>query len=266
MPVAIEKILDLTARHVAPTSKARPTPLLFVHGLWGASWLFDDWLPQAAERGWDSWALNLRGRDGSRPVDHLGKVRMQDFATDVRDALDQLGDVVLLGYSMGGLAAQMVAGDARVKALILLCAVPPRGVIALSWPVLRRSPRHLPAMIAGRVIHPSREEAAAIIMNDMSPADRDRWYPTMIADSGRAAGQIALGAISVDPASIRCPVLVVSAKDDRISPPSAQRKLVQRYAAEHVAIAGRSHLISVEQGWESVAGSILDWADRQPVD
>ena len=262
MSVAIDKIQDLTARHVAPTSKARSTSFLFVHGLWGASWAFDGWLPLAAERGWDSWAINLRGREDSRPVEDLGKVRMQDFAADVHDALDRLGDVVLLGYSMGGLAAQMVGGDARVKALVLLCSVPPRGVIVLSGPVLRRAPRYVPAMIAGRPIRPSREEAAAMIMNDMPLADRDRWYPSLIADSGRAAGQIAWGAIKVDPASVRCPVLVVSAEHDRISPPSAQRKIVRRYSADHFAIADRSHLICVEPGWESVAGSILDWTDR----
>jgi pimeloyl-ACP methyl ester carboxylesterase len=40
----------------------RPASLLFVHGMWGGAWVWERWLPFFAARGWDGYALNLRGR------------------------------------------------------------------------------------------------------------------------------------------------------------------------------------------------------------
>ena len=63
-----ERIGDLTALHAVPSGAARGYPLVLLHGLWAGAWIFEDWLEPAAERGWDVWAPNLRGRAGSRPV------------------------------------------------------------------------------------------------------------------------------------------------------------------------------------------------------
>jgi pimeloyl-ACP methyl ester carboxylesterase len=257
-----EGIGELTAEHEPPTDPSLPVPILFVHGLWAGAWIFREWLELAASRGWDAWAPNLRGREGSRPGTDIGRASMQDFAGDVREILDRVGDAVLLGYSMGGLAAQMVADDSRIKALVLLCSVPPRGIVALSGPVVRRSWRYLPAMAMGRAFEPTRADTDEMTMNRMTPLERDRWFPRFIRDSGRASGQIALGRIAVEPSRITCPVLVVSAEHDRISPPSIQPKLVERYRADHLPVAGRAHLIAVETRWEGTANAILDWAER----
>jgi non-heme chloroperoxidase len=258
--VPIESVGDLIVEHVAPAPRGSFVPIVFVHGLWGGAWLFDAWLPFAAERGWDAWAPNLRGRAGSRSVPDLGRVTMQEFAQDLLDVLEATGPAVVVGYSMGGLVTQMVAHDPRVRAMVLLCSVPPRGIVALSGAVARRTPRYLPAMALGRLLRPNRRDAGDMLMNAMPPNERDRWYPSLIADSGTAARQMALGSIGVDPTAVSCPVWVVSADQDRISPPSVQPKLVTRYRADHVEMPGHGHLIAVENDWEATAGAILDWA------
>ena len=166
-----ERIGDLTALHEPARGDASRGPLVLMHGLWGGSWIFQDWLEPAAERGWDVWAVSLRGREGSRPVEDLGKVRLQDFARDLQDALAGIGPAAVVGYSMGGLLLQMVASDAAsrhlVRSAVLLCSVPPRGVVALAGPVVRRSWRYLPAMIGGRPMLPRRADADAMLLNAM---------------------------------------------------------------------------------------------------
>jgi pimeloyl-ACP methyl ester carboxylesterase len=261
--VSIESVGDLIVEHVAPAQRRSSLPIVFVHGLWGGAWLFDAWLPFAADRGWEAWAPNLRGRAGSRPVADLGRVTMQEFAEDLLNVLDATGPAVVVGYSMGGLVTQMVAHDPRVRAMVLLCSVPPRGIVALSGAVARRTPRYLPAMARGRLLRPNRRDAGDMLMNAMAPAERDRWYPSLIADSGTAARQMALGAIAVDPTLVSCPALVVFADQDRISPPSVQPKLVARYRAEHVEMQGHGHLIAVESGWEATASAILEWTGER---
>jgi pimeloyl-ACP methyl ester carboxylesterase len=257
-----ERIGDLTALHEPARGNANLGPLVLLHGLWGGSWIFQDWLEPAAERGWDAWAISLRGREGSRAVQDLGKVRLQDFARDLQDALTAIGPAAVVGYSMGGLILQMVASDAAsrhlVRSAVLLCSVPPRGVVALAGPVVRRSWRYLPAMVGGRPMLPRKPDADAMLLNAMPKAERERWYPRFSADSGRAALQIAVGSVAVDQEGMKCRVLVVSAEHDRISPPSIQPKLVKKYRASHLRIASHAHLVTIEPGADAVSAAVLD--------
>ena len=235
--------------------------MVFVHGLWGGAWLWERWLPVAAAEGWDAWAVDLRGRNGSRPVRDLGRVRIRDFVTDVRDTLAHVGDAVLVGHSMGGLVAQAVAAcDPHVRAAAFLCSVPPRGIVALTGPLLRQAGAYLPAMVRGRTFAPRRADADALLMNEVDPAARDELFVRLIPDSGTAAREIALGRIGVDRGRVRMPVLVGGATRDRISPPALHAKLVRRYDAEGVVFAGRGHLVMLEDGWESRALQVFDWA------
>ncbi len=257
-----ERIGDLAVLHVPARGTSKRGPLVLQHGLWGGAWIFERWMEPAADRGWDVWAVSLRGREGSRPVDDLGAVRLEEFARDLAEALEAIGPAAVVGYSMGGLLLQMVTADPStrelVRAAVLLCSLAPRGIPALSGPVLRASWRYLPAMLGSRAFLPNRSDADAMLLNDVPPEERDHWYPSFVPDSGRAARQIAVGSVSVDPASITCPVLVVSARDDHISPPAIQPKLVARYGAGHLALASHAHLVTIEPGWESVAAAVLD--------
>ena len=257
-----ERIGDLAALHVPARGAADRGPLVLQHGLWGGAWIFENWLEPAAERGWDVWALSLRGREGSRPVDDIGKVRLQDFARDLQDALGAIGPSAVVGYSMGGLLLQMVAADPAsgplVRSAVLLCSLAPRGMASLSGPVLRRSWRYLPVMFGSRPMLPIRADADAMLLNDVPAEERAGWYPSFIADSGRAARQIALGSAPVDAGAITCPVWVVSAEHDRISPPAIQPKLVARYHARHLPLASHAHLVTIEPGSQAVTAAVLD--------
>ena len=254
---------DLVLDHLPARGGASRPPILFVHGLWAGAWLWERWLPVAAERDRDAWAIELRGRNGSRPVPDLGRVRIDGFVRDVRDALDRIGPAILVGHSMGGLVAQAVAAaDTNVRAVALLCSVPPRGIVALTGPLLRQAGAYLPAMVRGRAFAPRRADADALIMNEVEPADREALFSRFIADSGTVAREIALGRVAVDPDAVRVPVLVGGATLDRISPPALHPKLVDRYGAQELVFEGRGHLIMLEEGWRERAGLVLDWADR----
>lgn len=258
-----ETVGGLVLDHLPPEGPPNPLPILFVHGLWSGAWLWERWLPVAAADGWDAWAVELRGRNGSRPVPDLGRVRIRDFVQDVRDALAHIGDAVLVGHSMGGLVAQAVAAeDPHVRAAAFLCSVPPRGIVALTGPLLRQAVAYLPAMARGRTFAPRRADSDDLLMNEVDPAERGELFDRLMPDSGTAAREIALGRISVDPAHVRVPVLVGGATRDRISPASLHTKLVRRYHAQEVVFDDRGHLVMIEDGWESRSVQVLDWAAR----
>ncbi|MFN3207435.1 MAG: alpha/beta fold hydrolase [Roseovarius sp.] len=82
----------------------RPT-LVLVHGIQGTRAVWEAVIPALA-KDWHVIAPNLRGRGGSFIVDDAGGYRMTEFADDLAAVTGSIaGDVVLVGWSMGGLVA-----------------------------------------------------------------------------------------------------------------------------------------------------------------
>src|SRR3954451_2575206 len=99
-------------------------PLLLVHGFTGAKEDFADWIDAFAARGFHVVAPDLRGHGGSgKPADEPA-YSLALFAAEVLGVAGALGwdRYALLGHSMGGMVAQVVALDApeRVTALVLM--------------------------------------------------------------------------------------------------------------------------------------------------
>ena len=114
-------------------------PLVLLHGLGEGAVSWAPVVPRLAE-GHRVLALDLRGHGAS---DWPGAYRLEQMRDDVVGVLDALGlgEVVLVGHSMGGVVAYLVAfaHPERVARLVVEDAPPP-------WP---RGPRALPERPAG---------------------------------------------------------------------------------------------------------------------
>jgi len=257
-----EHIGDLVLEHAAPAGRAHSRSVLFVHGMWGGSWYLRNYLYAAAQSGWDAWAVNLRGHGESPAPGGLGRASLRDYVDDVRRCLAQLGRAVLVGHSMGGLVAQKAAEGDGVAAAVFLTSAAPRGIFGLEWGVLSRMTRYVPAMLGTQAFRVSREHADHLLLNRLSPDQRERAFSAFGPESGRAARELALGGIPVDPAAIRCPTLVVGAGDDRITPAPLQRRIARRYRAEYQEAPGHAHMLMLEDGWEGPFKDMMAWVGR----
>jgi len=257
----MERIGDLLLERIRPRSPAKALPLLFVHGMWGSNWYWESYLRAAAEAGWDAWALNLRGHGGSRPVPNLGDVSVSDYVQDVLDCLRVLGEVVLVGHSMGGLVAQKVAEVGGVRAAVFLTSAAPQGIVVLRWPVLRRMARYAFPMAANRPFLATRPHADALLLNRLSPERRAEAYARLVPESGRAARELAFGLVPVDENRVECPTLVVGAEWDQITPVGVQRRIAAKYDADYLEMAGHAHMLMLEEGGERPIKEILTWVD-----
>src|SRR5947199_1796829 len=103
------EIAGLEVERVTSGAPARARPILFLHGMWGGSWMWDHYLSFFAGRGYTGYALNLRGHHGSKPVDDIGRVRFADYPPDARAAAAANGHPNSLGHAMGGLLAPKLA-------------------------------------------------------------------------------------------------------------------------------------------------------------
>jgi len=111
-------------------------PLLLVHGFCGAKEDFAEYLDRLAGAGWHAVAVDLRGHGGSDHPSGEDAYGLELFADDVWAVADALRwtRLVLLGHSMGGMAAQVAAlrHPQRVRALVLMdtSSGPPEGLDA----------------------------------------------------------------------------------------------------------------------------------------
>jgi pimeloyl-ACP methyl ester carboxylesterase len=256
------RVGDLVLERRRAASPARPVALLFVHGMGGGSWYFGRYLDAAAAAGWESWALNLRGHHGSRAVADLGRVSVNDYVRDAVDVLDAIGPAAILGHSMGGLVAQRAAVHPHVRAAVFLTSAAPRGIAVARWPALRRGWRYLWPILRGGTVRARDADSVALVLNRMSPADQRSALPRFVPESGRAARELALGRIAVDPSHVRCPTLVVAAAEDRITPPSVQRRIARKYGSTYLEVVEHAHMPMLEDGWEGPFGLILAWLER----
>jgi len=98
-------------------------PVMLVHGFTADRGEVADVVDPLAERGWHAVAPDLRGHGGSDHPTEAGAYSFEILAADVLRLADDLGwgSFVLLGHSMGGAVAQLVALDhaERLTGLVL---------------------------------------------------------------------------------------------------------------------------------------------------
>lgn len=103
-------------------------PLLLVHGFTGSRRDFDMALGPLAALGWHVVAPELRGHGSSSQPEGEAAYSFEEFATDVLTLADALGfdRFTLLGHSMGGMVAQVLALRApeRLEGLVLMDTAP----------------------------------------------------------------------------------------------------------------------------------------------
>jgi pimeloyl-ACP methyl ester carboxylesterase len=105
-------------------------PFLLLHGFTGAKEDFTEWLAPLAAAGWHAVAPDHRGHGASEKPDDVAAYTFESLADDALALADQLWDddapFVLLGHSMGGMVAQVIAlrCPERITGLVLMDTLP----------------------------------------------------------------------------------------------------------------------------------------------
>jgi pimeloyl-ACP methyl ester carboxylesterase len=188
-------------------------------------------------------------------------VAVEEYVADAFSVARALGRPVVIGHSMGGLIAQKLAERDAALAIVLLCSAPGAGIPAVGARLAARMVRYLPRLLLSEPITPRRADLDALVLNHVPVAEREALYRRVVPASGRASRELALGSIAVDATRVSCPVLSVTAGDDRMVPPRIGARLAKRYDAPHREFAAMGHMVMLEPGWEQPAGHILRWLD-----
>jgi pimeloyl-ACP methyl ester carboxylesterase len=245
-------------------AKPRGAPVLCLHGLFAGSWVFEQVLPLIAARGYPVAALSFRGHPPTAPLPMIGRTSIAAYCHDAFEAARELERPIVIGHSLGGLVALLLASRNLVRAAVLVSSAPPRGISVFSRPLLLRMARYLPSLLLSRPFVPTPSDLDALVLNEVPAHERAAIRARFVADSGRAARQIALGVYDVPLRTLRAPLLIVGSDRDRFVPLGVARRLARRYDAPLHVARGHGHFLFAEPGWETQVGAILDWIDKLP--
>ncbi len=257
--------------------------ILFIHGMWGTPKVWESFAPRFEAAGCETSAVTLRHHDRliTEPApDGLGTTSLLDYVDDVVATVNDMQVApVLIGHSMGGLIAQLVAARTdNVAAVIALTPAPPAGVFALKASTMKLFRKILftpkfwkkPTRLAW-------EDAYQGVYHGLPEAEARAHYADMVWESGRATFEIAFWtmdktkAAKLDRDNIKCPVLIMSGAKDRTVNVSVVRASAKKYKGdnvskvEYVELSEHTHWLLGEPGWEKVADRCLDWLESKKI-
>ena len=249
--------------------------MLMVHGAFCGGWAYDDWKSFFGAAGWRCDAPDLLYHDRparTEPDARLGSTSLTDFADALeRRILDGATRPVIVGHSMGGLLAQMLAARNLARALVLLAPSAPWGVLPSSEGEFAAA---LGVLASGAVFHqpvrPVFEIAASHALHRLDHRRQRAVYGRFVPESGRALTEVLHWPFDFRMASavpawkVRCPVLVLSGSEDRVNTPATVRRVAARYGnrASFEMLDGHAHWLVGEADWEVVARKVADWLDQ----
>jgi pimeloyl-ACP methyl ester carboxylesterase len=248
--------------------------ILMIHGMWSSGWYWENYVGFFESQGYRCVTPTLLYHDispGEDPDPRLGSTGILDYVKHLEREIGKPHTPILMGHSMGGLLAQILAARGLAKALVLLAPAPPRGIFPLTFSVLRCFIRPLFRYGFWRKHHRiSFKKSVYAILHLLPPDDQKAIYEKMVFESGRAAAEIGLWwadrgkATQVDERMVTCPVMVIAGKKDRITPEKVVRKVAKKYdALDHYRVfENNAHWLIGEPGWEEIAKYISDWLKK----
>lgn len=245
--------------------------IFMIHGMMVGPWCWDNYRKFFEKKGYRCISPALRFHDmdpTGLPDPRLGTTSLLEYAADLEAEIIGFQErPIVMGHSMGGLLAQILAGRGHAKAAVLLTPAAPAGINALSYTVLKSfSGIMLNWAFWNKPFRFSFAKAVYSCLHLMPVEEQKKVYGKMVYESARAARQIGFwyldrtNAARVDHDTARCPILIIAAKGDRITPASIVKKVAHKYKdASFKQFDDHAHWVLGEPGWQDVAENVSDW-------
>lgn len=247
-----------------------PQQLYLIHGMCAGPWCWEPYRSHFEAAGHVCHTPALPYHDG--PVDappdpRLGATSLLDYAAWLEQDIQKLGVLpVLIGHSMGGLLALMLAGRGLARGAVLLAPAWPAGTFFLppwstfkafltwqrTWGFWRKPVRF------------SFDMAVRFGLNQLPVAQQRSIHARLGYESGRAASEIGYWFLYTRPpsavAAVTCPVLMIGGGQDRLITATTVRRIAGRYPqATYKEYTQHGHWLIGEPGWQVIANDVLNW-------
>jgi pimeloyl-ACP methyl ester carboxylesterase len=281
-PKSVATIAGYEAEQVKRANSTGRQPVVFVHGLWLLPSSWDRWAKLFEQAGYTAltpgWPDDPETVEEARrhPEVFAGKTigAIADHYDGIIGGLDR--KPAILGHSLGGLVAQILAGRGLAIATVAINPAPFRGVLALPISALKSA---LPVLgnpaNRNRTVAVSYEQFRYGFANAVSEDEAKELYDSFsVPGSGAPLFQAAMANLNpwteakVDRENPdRGPLLFISADNDHAAPraiANASYKKQQRNqgVTEIVDMPNRGHALVIDSGWRDVAETALAFVQR----
>jgi pimeloyl-ACP methyl ester carboxylesterase len=245
-------------------------PVVLIHGMWCTGGNLERVAAALRARGFECHVPDLPAHEAGVRHAEVGSMSLRDYLAHLERYIagKNFGrPPILLGHSMGGLLAQQLASRIDTFALVLLTPASPAGINAI-----RPGPLAAFAKVLStpgfwhKPNKPSFERGRISAFNGLPEYKQNELYAGMVEESGRALLEIALWLLDrsrasrVDVASVNCPVYVVAAGKDHLTPAPVVRKVAALYDRATLRYyPQRSHWVIDDDETDEMAGEIAGW-------
>ena len=243
--------------------------IIMIHGMWGSGDQWSNYRSFFEGKGFKVITPTLRHHEVGRADPALATTSLKDYVADLEKEIAAVeGEPIILGHSMGGLIAQLLCAKGHGKLGIFLTPAAPRGINALTMSGIKTFFRIMSTWGFWRKsTFPTFQEIYYSVYNLLPEEEAKKEYESLTYESGRATYEIGFSLIDssraaeVREANIKCPVLLVGAGKDRITPVSVVRSIARKYAAigEYKEFPDHAHWVLGGERWEEVAEFCHNW-------
>ncbi len=244
--------------------------VLLIHGFGSNNRVWDAYKDMFLKNNFDVVAPNLRHHGPGDNYDGFENVSLLDYLDDLELLIKSFSSQpIIIGYSMGGLLALKLMERGYGALGVCLAPAAPGGINAISISVLRLFLRNLLIWRFWKKVHKPRFSSARFgALDHLSEAEALKIFElTASAESGRVGLEIGFPffdfrkASSFDEKKVKCPVLVIGAARDKVTPISIARQVARKIAhvSDYIEYPKFGHWLMTGQEFEEVSSSCLKW-------
>ncbi|WP_157967131.1 alpha/beta hydrolase [Elioraea thermophila] len=259
---------DIEVLRAGERNDRRPA-LLFLHGASAAAWVWAEHLMEPlAATGWRCVAVSFRGHGGSHGRALLHGYGLLDYLLDARAALASLdGPAIVIGHSLGGLVAQMLLGDPRLRGVVLMAPVPPEGLAAASLKLAFSDPdlwREVARMPWAEAVETPPQRLRRALFSEALP-DARAWslLQRFQSESLRAVAEAQWPRPVASARLLGLPALVLSSRIDPLVPADAVVRTSWLHGADHVVLETVAHAMMLDHAWGDVVRAVVAWLEAR---
>lgn len=253
-----------------------PRTVMLIHGMWSRPHVWTNFKHFLEDHGYRVVAPALRHHDvepGEASHPELATTSLLDYAADLEREIRLLDEKpYIIGHSMGGTLAQMLAARGLTHGAVLLAT-------AQCAPILSFNPRIVNFLVREARLTsfwrdtqiPSFGLMRRTVLNGFNDQDAHNLYSTLVPESGRVAFELALWfldkrrAALIDAEKVNCPMLMLTGTNDYLTPLSLTQRIANYYGAKARVEEqpGRAHWLQLEAGWEEVARRAMHFIEHE---
>lgn len=247
--------------------------VVLIHGTWCDGNVWGVFATKLENLGFVVHTPSLRYHD--LPFDEVmakvGNVSITDYVNDLIDYIQKENiEPVLLGHSLGGLVAQLVAEKIQHKGLILMGTAPTADIFAFYPTMVSCFIKHFARWgFWKKAMPPYKKQFMKYCLNEQKESEKESLFNTLVPESGLVYMQMAFPffdrnhSTKVDYSKINTPVLVLTGSKDKMVHPNIAKATAKHYKNSIlVSMTGSDHMYEYGKFQNKTVTIIKLWAQE----